>query len=106
MHHTRTASALTGLRGCFVTNATLELLPHDKELTLKIESIMRRTSTLLTAAVIRGQAEGVFNTELDEKAVGDFLLCVTQGLRVIGKFVHDEERLAGVVDMAMRALMS
>lgn len=104
MHYTRTASALNGLRGCFITNATLELLPHDKELARKIELIMRRTATLLTAAVIRGQAEGVFSTDLDEKAVGDFLLCVTQGLRVIGKFMQSEERLAAVVDLSMRAL--
>jgi|SRR3569833_3153074 len=104
MHYTRTASALNGLRGCFVTNATLELQAQDKKLAQKIESIMSRTSTLLTAAVIRGQAEGAFNKDLDERVVGDFLLCVTQGLRVIGKFVHDEGRLKAIVDLSMRAL--
>jgi TetR/AcrR family transcriptional repressor of nem operon len=36
--------------------------------------------------------------------VGDFLLCMTQGLRVLGKVVHDEDRLTAAVDVAMRAL--
>nr|WP_216821060.1 TetR/AcrR family transcriptional regulator [Singulisphaera sp. GP187] len=104
MHHTRIASALTGLRGCFVTNTALEMLPDDGELSARIESIMRRISTLLAAAVIRGQTAGVFDTALNERAVGDFLLCLTQGLRVLGKIIHDEDQLAAIVDIAMRAL--
>jgi TetR/AcrR family transcriptional repressor of nem operon len=81
------------------------MIPSDPDVTLRIESIMRRISTLLAAAVIRGQAEGVFNPGLNEKAVGDFLLCMTQGLRVLGKVVHEEDRLTAAVDVAMRALI-
>jgi TetR/AcrR family transcriptional repressor of nem operon len=104
LHHTRVVSALTGIPGCFITNTALEMIPSDPDVALRIESIMRRISTLLAAAVIRGQAEGVFNPGLNEKAVGDFLLCMTQGLRVLGKVVHEEERLTAAVDVAMRAL--
>jgi TetR/AcrR family transcriptional regulator, transcriptional repressor for nem operon len=104
LHHARIVSALSGLRGCFITNTTLEMLPSDAEVAQRIESIMRRIATLLAAAVIRGQAAGVFDSSLDEKAVADFLLCVTQGLRVLGKVVHDEARLTAAVDIAMRAL--
>ncbi|MGM3275187.1 TetR/AcrR family transcriptional regulator [Ralstonia sp. 24A2] len=104
LHHTRVACALTGLRGCLITNTALELVPTDAEVAERIESIMRRIALLMAAAVMRGQAEGVFNTALDEKAVADFLLCMTQGLRVLGKVVHDEARLVAAVEIAMRAL--
>jgi TetR/AcrR family transcriptional repressor of nem operon len=80
------------------------MIPSDPDVTLRIESIMRRILTLLAAAVVRGQPEGVFNPGLNEKAVGNFLLCMTQGLRVLGKVVHDEVRLTAAVDVAMRAL--
>ena len=40
-----------------------------------------------------------------EKAVGDFLLCITQGLRVLGKVPRDEAQLTAIVDLAMRALV-
>jgi TetR/AcrR family transcriptional repressor of nem operon len=103
MHHTRVASALTG-RSCFITNSTLELQPQDEALYAKLQSIQRRIATLLAAAVIRGQAAGVFNTDLDEKAVADFLLCITQGLRVLGKVDRNEDELKAIVDIAMRAL--
>ncbi|SDI60150.1 transcriptional regulator, TetR family [Paraburkholderia steynii] len=101
LHHTRTASTLTG---CFITNSTLELQPDDEALHAKIRAIQRRVVTLLAAAVIRGQAAGVFNGDLDEKAVADFLLCVTQGLRVLNKCKRKEDELKAVVDVAMRAL--
>lgn len=105
MHYTRSASALEGLDGCFIVNTTLEMMPEDTQLYSRIESFISRTLTLLTAAVIRGQAEGVFNSALDEKAVGDFLLCMIQGLRVFGKVVHDEARLTAIVDMSMTTIM-
>ncbi|HWT36092.1 MAG TPA: TetR/AcrR family transcriptional regulator [Paraburkholderia sp.] len=101
LHHTRVASTLTG---CFITNSTLELQPEDDLLRAKIRAIQRRVVTLLAAAVIRGQAAGVFNGDLDEKAVADFLLCVTQGLRVLGKCKRKEDELKAIVDVAMRAL--
>jgi TetR/AcrR family transcriptional repressor of nem operon len=101
LHHTRTASTLTG---CFITNSTLELQPDDEALHAKIRAIQRRVVTLLAAAVIRGQAAGVFNSDLDEKAVADFLLCMTQGLRVLNKCKRKEDELKAVVDVAMRAL--
>ncbi|WP_109481273.1 TetR/AcrR family transcriptional regulator [Paraburkholderia sp. C35] len=101
LHHTRASSSLTG---CFITNSTLELQPEDEALHAKIRAIQRRVVTLLAAAVIRGQAAGVFDSDLDEKAVADFLLCMTQGLRVLGKCQRKEDELKAVVDVAMRAL--
>jgi TetR/AcrR family transcriptional repressor of nem operon len=101
LHHARISSTLTG---CFITNSTLELQPEDEALHAKIRAIQRRIVTLLAAAVIRGQAAGVFNGDLDEKAVADFLLCMTQGLRVLGKCKRKEDELKAIVDIAMRAL--
>ncbi len=104
LHHARAVSALTGLRGCFVTNTAMEMTAIDEEVAARITGIMRRISTLFAAAVIRGQAAGVFNPKLNEKEAADFLLCVTQGLRVLGKVLRDEAQLEAVVEVAMRAL--
>jgi TetR/AcrR family transcriptional regulator, transcriptional repressor for nem operon len=104
LYYTRVATTLAGNHGCFVTNTALELLPHDREVAERVERIFRRMTALLTAAVVRGQAAGVFNPDLDERAVGNYLLCVIQGLRVLGKVSRDERELAGTVDLVMRAL--
>ncbi|CAB3761509.1 TetR/AcrR family transcriptional regulator [Paraburkholderia solisilvae] len=104
MHHARVAAALDGHRSCFITNATLEMQPHDEALLTKLTAIQRRVATLFAAAVIRGQAAGVFDPALDEKAVADYLYCMTQGLRVAGKVKRNADELEAVVDIALRAL--
>ncbi|MBB5448027.1 MULTISPECIES: TetR/AcrR family transcriptional regulator [unclassified Paraburkholderia] len=105
LHYARVSCALSGRRSCFITNTTLEMQPDDEVLRARVAAIQRRMATLLAAAVIRGQASGAFDSTLDEKAVGDFLLCVMQGLRVMGRVAHQEDALIGIVDVAMRALV-
>jgi TetR/AcrR family transcriptional repressor of nem operon len=104
LHYARVSCSLSGRRSCFITNTTLEMQPGDDVLRARVAAIQRRMAILLAAAVIRGQASGAFNSTLDEKAVGDFLLCVMQGLRVMGRVAHQEDVLLGIVDVAMRAL--
>ena len=104
LYYTRTATTLSGNHGCLVTNTALEMIPDDREVAERVERIFRRMVALLTAAIVRGQAAGIFNPELDERAIGNYLLCAIQGLRVLGKVNHDEQELVGIVDMVMRAL--
>lgn len=104
LHYTRVAAALAGRHGCFITNAVLELLPAEESLRPHIEGTLKRIATLLAAAVSRGQRAGEFDASLDEKVLGDYLLCMIQGLRVLGKVSLDERELVAVVDMAIRVL--
>jgi TetR/AcrR family transcriptional repressor of nem operon len=105
LHYTRVAATLTGRHGCFITNATLELLPGDDDLRPHIEDALKRIAALLTMAVVRGQRAGTFNASLNEQAVGHFLLCMVQGLRVLGKVNLDEQELVAIVDLTMRVLV-
>jgi TetR/AcrR family transcriptional repressor of nem operon len=105
LYYTRTPTVLAGRRGCLVTNTALEMLPDDPEIEDRVERIFRRMTALLSAAVIRGQAVGVFNPKLDERTVGNYLLCVIQGLRVLGKVrTYGEKELAATVDLVMAVL--
>lgn len=104
LHHTKIMSTLTGIRGCLITNTALEMLPADAEVAARIEAIMRRISSMFATAVTRGQSTGAFAKDLKVEEVGDFLLCITQGLRVLGKVGDDEAQLAAVVELALRAL--
>jgi TetR/AcrR family transcriptional repressor of nem operon len=90
-------------RACFITNTALELVPQDREVAEVIEHTFRRMSTLWAEAAIRAREAGEFRTKLGKKAVGDYLFCVVQGLRVLGKIYRPDE-LADVVDLALRAL--
>jgi len=105
LHYTRVAAELNGRHGCFITNAALELLPAEELLRPYIETTLQRISAQLADAVARGQKTGEFNTGLNKKSVGTFLLCMVQGLRVLGKVSVDEKELVAVVDITLRALL-
>jgi len=105
LYYTRVTTELSDRHGCFITNAALELLPAEETLRPHIETALQRISAQFAAAVVRGQKAGKFNLKLDENAVGMFLLCLVQGLRVLGKVDVEEKQLVAVVDMAMRALL-
>jgi len=99
------STKLAGLHGCLITNTAIEMLPQDAEIGAKVECILRRMAGLLAAAVIRGQACGMFNATLDERAVGNFLMCMLQGLRVLSKISENEQERYAIVDLALRALI-
>lgn len=103
LYYTRTVSDLNGPRACFITNTALELLPQEREVGALIQGIFRRMEGLLSAAVTRAQADGIFARSLDEETVGSYLLCSIQGLRILGK-VFGEAELTRVVEMILRAL--
>ena len=102
-YYFESASDLSLARACFMTNTALELVPQDHEVATVIESTFRRMSELWAEAAIRAREAGEFKTKLGKKAVGDYLFCVVQGLRVLGKIYRPDE-LADVVDLALRAL--
>jgi TetR/AcrR family transcriptional repressor of nem operon len=105
LYYTRTATVLAGRHGCLVTNTALEMLPDDPDVAERVERIFRQMAALLSAAVIRGQAAGAFNPNLDERTVSNFLLCVIQGLRVLGKIkTYGEKELGATVDLVIAAL--
>ncbi|WP_396332141.1 TetR/AcrR family transcriptional regulator [Burkholderia anthina] len=104
MHYTRVGARLSERRGCFITNAAIELLPGDDALRPHIESTLLRIATQLSLAVARSQQSGDFDRHLDPEGVGRFLLCLIQGMRVLGKSSATEAELVSIVDIAMRAL--
>jgi TetR/AcrR family transcriptional repressor of nem operon len=79
------------------------LTPQDRQVAQVIERTFRRMSTLWCEAAVRARDTGAFKANLNEKAVGDFLYCIVQGLRVLGK-IYREDELSAVVDLALRAL--
>lgn len=104
IYYTRIGARLSERRGCFITNAALELLPDDEALRPHIETTLERITRELSLAVARGQVAGVFNRDLSAEDFGRYLLCLIQGMRVLGKTGLDAARLASIVDVAMRAL--
>jgi TetR/AcrR family transcriptional repressor of nem operon len=104
LYYVRFASGIPNEGGCLVISTAMELIPDDLDVANRIERNMRRMAALLAAAVVRGQVIGIFNKRLDERAVGNFLLCMTYGLRILGNVIADKEELSTAVDTAIKVL--
>ncbi|VVE34517.1 TetR family transcriptional regulator [Pandoraea horticolens] len=105
LHYTRVSVNLLDRHGCFITNTVIELLPSDEILRPHIESTLQRIAMQFSLAVARGQQVDQFDRSLDAEEVGRYLLCMVQGMRVLGKVDMDEAALISIVDMTMRTLV-
>ncbi len=91
-------------RGCFMTNAAVELCSRDDECAERVRDFFDELETILGELIARGQAEGEFKSRQKPADLAAYFVCVMQGLRVIGKVTPEEEVLRPMVDMALRVL--
>ncbi|MGD0722443.1 MAG: TetR/AcrR family transcriptional regulator [Roseiarcus sp.] len=104
MGYAKRAADSQGRQGCLITAAAMEMMPGDPEASALITRMFRRIEDLFAAAVIRGQAAGEIARDRDERAIARLMLCMIQGLRVLGKTGPSEADLAELVAVALRVL--
>ncbi|MFE7563486.1 TetR/AcrR family transcriptional regulator [Kitasatospora sp. NPDC057500] len=93
-----------GRRGCFVTNTAVELAPHDPDAARRVEASLQHLETVLTAALVRAQAQGELSGGRDPQALARMLLVLFQGMRVIGKAGDGSARLRDAAEQALALL--
>jgi TetR/AcrR family transcriptional regulator, transcriptional repressor for nem operon len=92
-------------KGCFMTNATLEMLPEYR-LTVgplladNLDNLRNRFQTLLEQGVTAGE----FPTAMSVPDTTQFLLGLVGGLNVVGKIEPDVAILSGMVETGLRVL--
>jgi TetR/AcrR family transcriptional regulator, transcriptional repressor for nem operon len=79
------ASDASGRRGCLVAATTLELAAHDAEVDRRIVRFFKAIETRLTAAPTRAKAAGELVDGVEPSNAARLLVCVMEGLRVVGK---------------------
>lgn len=91
-------------KGCFMTNATLEMLPHYTDVRAIVCGNFEVIEALVRQLVDEGISQGEFRRDLPVDEVVPFLLSQIAGIRVMGKTNPDASVLNAVVRMAMRVL--
>ena len=74
-----------GRRGCLVVGSAVELATHDAEVATRVAAALNRLRARLRDLIRLGQSDGSVLPTTDLDATADLLLCVLQGLRVVGK---------------------
>jgi len=95
-------------RGCFATNAAIELAGQDFRIADLVQQNFAALEKALQSTIRRGQDAGEIATRHDARALAGFVLNTIQGLRVLGKTTspRQRKRLTDVVDVMLAALSS
>jgi TetR/AcrR family transcriptional regulator, transcriptional repressor for nem operon len=91
-------------KGCFITNATLEMLPNDdvvRQFVCKNAEDMR---SVLTQIIATGQATGEIQNPESADDLAFFVQSNIAGLRVLGRTRPPRERMESAVENVMRVL--
>lgn len=95
----------TGVRrGCFATNCSVELAPHDDEVRARLTRHHRILEKILADIVSAGVAKGELKPDLDPRDGARWINTVIAGLQVIGKTGTSRKDALAMVDLAMSAL--
>lgn len=94
----------SGQLGCLIVGTAVELATLDPEIAARIVASMKRREKLLTDLIELGQTDGSISKTIDVKATARFLLCLFQGLRVVGKTSPKRTEMIAAVDVALKTL--
>lgn len=93
-----------GRRGCLVVGSAVELSTSDAEVANRVAGVLSRYEKRLADFVQLGLEDGSIPPHVDGPAAARLLLCVTQGMRVVGKTGRSREDMEGLVETAMKIL--
>ncbi len=98
------ASGTEGRRGCLVVGSAMELVSTDPDVAVRVTETMARTEAVLVELIRRGKLDGSVASDVDDRSAARLMLCVLQGMRVVGKVGRSGPDMVAVVAAALRAV--
>src|SRR6266404_3377481 len=93
-----------GKRGCLIVGTAAELATLDAEVAQRVTAALHNSEMLMVDLIRQGQADGSIPTAIDSKVTARLMLCLLQGMRVIGKTGRKRTAMRAVADAAMKLL--
>jgi len=87
-----------GRRGCIVVGSAVELSAVDPVIRARVNAQLKTNEAFIADLIREGQADGSIPGHVEADDTARLMICLTQGLRVVGKarLPLDGERLVGV----------
>lgn len=104
LRYAQISCGIEGLRGCLLVATATEMLPHDAGAAQCVLAMFEHMRHAYAAAIERGQAQGEIPLRHDAQALARLIVCLTQGMRTVGKAGVPEREMRAVVEAAMTLL--
>lgn len=93
-----------GQRGCLVVSGASELATFDSEIARRVTGSLERSEALLGELIRKGQKDGSIAAGIDGETTARLMLCLLQGMRVVGKAGRSKKDMQAVADAAVKLL--
>ncbi|WP_050475680.1 TetR/AcrR family transcriptional regulator [Herbaspirillum rhizosphaerae] len=93
-----------GRRGCLIISSAVELSLSDPDIATRVAQSLDIHEKRLSLFIRQGQEDGSIPAHVDAPATARLLLCVLQGMRVIGKTGRSKREMNGLIDHALKLL--
>jgi TetR/AcrR family transcriptional regulator, transcriptional repressor for nem operon len=93
-----------GKRGCLIVGTAAELATLDVGVARRVTAALRQSETLVGDLIRQGQADGSIPADIDSRVTARLMLCLLQGMRVIGKTGRKRKEMMAVAEAAMQLL--
>ena len=93
-----------GRQGCLIIGCATQLATFDEDVAKRVGNSLARSEAFMAELIRQGQADGSIPAHVDGDATARLMLCLVQGMRVVGKTGRTRAEMAMVADVAMRAL--
>lgn len=93
-----------GRRGCLVVGSATELALFDEEVAGRVSVAFDFDERRILDLIRLGQADGSVAKHVDAEAVACAMLCLTKGMRVVGKTGRKHDHMLAVAETAMKLL--
>ncbi len=91
---------IDGKRGCLLVGSLANLGTLDADAVQRVTSGLRNSETLLSNLIRKGLKDGSISMDVDSDVTARLLLCVVQGMRVIGKTGRTRAQMRQAADAA------
>jgi len=102
--YVRSSHGVEGRLGCLVVGSAVEMAIFDPEIAARVTSTLKKNEALLAGLITQGQSDGSISSAIDAEDTARILVCLTQGMRVVGKTGRPPPAPAIVVSAAMKLL--
>ena len=92
----------SGRRGCLVVGSVNEISTFDPEAAKRIENAFASNEEFILDLIRLGQDDGSISKSVDAAATAISLLCVMNGMRVVGKAGSTAAEMNAVAETAMK----
>jgi TetR/AcrR family transcriptional repressor of nem operon len=102
--YVESSKGVEGRRGCLVVGSAVELATDDPEVAARVTGSLAKNEAFLTDLIRQGQSDASVPAGIDAKTTARVLVCLTQGMRVVGKAGRPPPDTSAIVDIAMKLL--